>query len=32
MSCADRYADPKTSGLQARVVKDQPNEPTFDLK
>jgi hypothetical protein len=27
-----RYADPKTSGLHARVHKDQANEPTFDLK
>jgi hypothetical protein len=27
-----RYADPRTSGLRARVVKDQANEPTFDLK
>jgi len=27
-----RYADPKTSGLRAQVVKDQANEPTFDLK
>jgi hypothetical protein len=27
-----RYADPKTSGLRAEVVKDQANEPTFDLK
>jgi hypothetical protein len=27
-----RYSDPKTSGLRAEVFKDQPNEPTFDLK
>lgn len=27
-----RYTDPKTSGLRAQVVKDQTNEPTFDLK
>jgi hypothetical protein len=27
-----RYADPKTSGLKAQVVKGQPNEQTFDLK
>jgi hypothetical protein len=27
-----RYADPKTSGLHAEVVKDAANEPTFDLK
>jgi hypothetical protein len=27
-----RYADPKTSGLRAQVVKDQANEPRFDLK
>ena len=26
-----KYADPKSSGLQAKVVMDQPNEPTFDL-
>ena len=27
-----RYADPKSSGLRAQVAKDQPNEPTFNLK
>jgi hypothetical protein len=27
-----RYADPKTSKLTARVSKDEPNEPVFDLK
>jgi hypothetical protein len=28
----DQYADPKTSGLTAQVLKDGPNEPVFDLK
>jgi hypothetical protein len=28
----DKYADPKTSGLTARVSKDEPNEPVFDLR
>jgi hypothetical protein len=27
-----RYSDPKTSGLRTEVLKDQTNEPTFDLK
>jgi hypothetical protein len=27
-----QYADPKTSGLTARVSKDEPNVPVFDLK
>jgi hypothetical protein len=27
-----RYSDPRTSGLRARVVKDQDNRPRFDLK
>jgi hypothetical protein len=27
-----RYADPKTSGLRDEVVKDRPNEPSFDLQ
>jgi len=27
-----RYADPRTSGLQAQVDRDRANEPTFDLK
>jgi hypothetical protein len=27
-----RYADPKTSGLRNEVVKDRPNEPSFDLR
>jgi hypothetical protein len=27
-----RYADPRTSGLRAEVVKDGANAPTFDLK
>jgi hypothetical protein len=26
-----RYSDPKTSGLRDEVVKDRPNEPSFDL-
>lgn len=28
----NRYADPKSSGLTARVSSDPPNEPVFDLK
>jgi hypothetical protein len=27
-----RYSDPKTSGLRGEVVKDRPNEPSFDLQ
>jgi hypothetical protein len=27
-----RYTDPKTSGLGDEVVKDRPNEPSFDLQ
>jgi hypothetical protein len=27
-----RYADPKTSKLTARVSKDEPNEPVFELE
>jgi hypothetical protein len=27
-----RYSDPKTSGLKDEVVKDRPNEPSFDLQ
>ena len=27
-----RYSDPKTSGLRDEVVKDRPNEPSFDLQ
>jgi hypothetical protein len=27
-----KYSDPKNSGLRAEVVKDQTNEPTFDLE
>ena len=27
-----RYSDPKTSGLRIQVLKNQTNEPTFDLK
>lgn len=26
------YADPKSSGLTARVLKSEPNEPVFELK
>ena len=29
---ADRYADPKASGLTAKVSKDEANEPVIDLK
>jgi hypothetical protein len=27
-----RYSDPKTSGLRTQVLKDQVNEPTFELE
>jgi hypothetical protein len=27
-----RYTDPKTSGLKDDLVKDRPNEPSFDLQ
>jgi hypothetical protein len=27
-----RYTDPKTSGLRDEVVKDRPNEPSFNLQ
>jgi hypothetical protein len=27
-----QYADPKTSGLTAKVDSEKPNEPIFDLK
>jgi hypothetical protein len=29
---AEKYADPKTSGLTAKVSEDGPNEPVFDLQ
>jgi hypothetical protein len=27
-----RYSDPKTSGLRDEVVRDRPNEPSFELQ